>query len=185
MGHVRLGKLPATRKWNDVVALLARAPIEEVAGASADAAELSLRAGRDDPSLLQSFWLLTQLPLAARSGRFEEYLSSLEVQVSPQASLASVLGAISEHLDRHTAENGGRTDLGEIAQATLVQSVASTFWARTASTLRGEPRGRARRIGEVCGQGVLRTSRSRFPCEAHAQTPSATLSRAVPDTRQF
>ena len=56
MGHTRLGRLPATRKWNDVVALLSEgAPVDDIAGASADAAEASLSAARDDPALLHAF----------------------------------------------------------------------------------------------------------------------------------
>jgi len=67
MGHIRLGRLPATKKWQQVVALLSRgASLEQIAGASAEAAEISLEHARRDPALLQSFWLLTQLPLAAR-----------------------------------------------------------------------------------------------------------------------
>ena len=57
MGHIRLGRLPATKKWQQVVALLSRgASLEQIAGASADAAENSLEHARRDPALLQSFW---------------------------------------------------------------------------------------------------------------------------------
>jgi hypothetical protein len=68
MGHIRLGRLPATKKWKQVVALLAYgASTEQIAGASAEAAENSLEHARHDLALVQSFWLLTQIPLAARS----------------------------------------------------------------------------------------------------------------------
>jgi hypothetical protein len=70
MGHIRLGRLPATKKWQQVVALLSDgASLEQIAGASAEAAEISLGHAQHDPALVQSFWLLTQLPLAARSLR--------------------------------------------------------------------------------------------------------------------
>ena len=50
MGHIRLKRLPATRKWRDVVAfLLEDAPLERVASASADAAEGALQNARRDP----------------------------------------------------------------------------------------------------------------------------------------
>lgn len=68
MGHVWLGRLPATRKWQQVVSLLSEgATLERIAGASAEAAENSLGHARRDPALLHSFWLLTQIPLAARA----------------------------------------------------------------------------------------------------------------------
>jgi Trypsin len=61
---IRLGRLPATKRWQQVVALLAQgAPTEKVAGASAQAAEHALEHARGDPALLQSFWFLTQIPL--------------------------------------------------------------------------------------------------------------------------
>ena len=40
MGHLRLGELPRTRKWNDVVELVkSEANIDQVAAAALDAAE--------------------------------------------------------------------------------------------------------------------------------------------------
>ena len=40
MGHIRLGRLPRTWKWQQVVALLAEAAsVDRIAAASADAAE--------------------------------------------------------------------------------------------------------------------------------------------------
>src|SRR5262245_10917869 len=71
MGHIRLKRLPATRKWREVVGLLlADAPVERVAFASSDAAEAGLQGARRDPVLAYSLWLLTQLPLAARAPDF-------------------------------------------------------------------------------------------------------------------
>ena len=49
MGHVHLGRLPSTKRWQQVVALLsAGAPVEQIAGASAEAAENSLEHARND-----------------------------------------------------------------------------------------------------------------------------------------
>ncbi|MBO6716750.1 MAG: hypothetical protein JJ913_02200 [Rhizobiaceae bacterium] len=126
MGHVRLGRLPATRKWNEVVALLGeRAPVGDIAGASANAAEASLSAARDDPALLHAFWLLTQLPLAARSGDFERALADLGLDVPANPGLSDLAGAVAESVDRQALLAGGRTDLGELAQSAVVQSLAS------------------------------------------------------------
>jgi len=126
MGHIRLGRLPATKKWQQVVALLAREPgTEQIATTTADAAEVSLVHARCDPALLQSFWLLTQLPLAARSQNYPESLRSLGVEIRGDASLLETVSAFSAAVDRHVDRNGGRTDLGELAQHAAAESLAS------------------------------------------------------------
>jgi hypothetical protein len=126
MGHIRLGRLPATKKWQQVVALLAReAATEQIAAASAEAAEVSLAYARQDPALLQSFWLLTQLPLAARSPDYPESLRSLGVAVRGDPTLLETIGAFSAAVDRHVDRSGGRTDLGELAQHAAAESLAS------------------------------------------------------------
>ena len=117
MGHIRLGRLPQTRKWQYVVGLLgSSAPIDEVAAASAVAAESALREAFADPELTQTVWLLTQLPLAARSANFEAALRGLGLRIDAEPRLLELVGAVSEAVDRHAARVGGRPDLGELAQ---------------------------------------------------------------------
>jgi hypothetical protein len=71
MGHIRLHRLPASRQWHQVVALLSgEADSTAIAGASATAAESSVRHAHDDSALAQSFWLLMRIPIAARSADF-------------------------------------------------------------------------------------------------------------------
>ena len=79
MGHIRLGVLPKSRKWQQVVERLRLgADVADVAGLAADAAETSLKGASNDPAFLHAFWLLTQIPLAARGPAFAEDL----VQIS-------------------------------------------------------------------------------------------------------
>jgi hypothetical protein len=126
MGHIRLGRLPATKKWQQVIALLSReAAIEQVAAASAEAAEISLEHARLDPALSQSFWLLTQIPLAARSPNYPDSLRSLGVAVHATPSMMETIGAFSAAVDRHVDRSGGRTDLGELAQHAAAESLAA------------------------------------------------------------
>ena len=100
MGHIRLGRLPATKKWQQVVALLSdNVSLAEIAAASAEAAEASLAHARKDPALLYSFWLLTQLPIAARSPDFEDRLESLGLQTQSNPSLMDFVAALSEAID--------------------------------------------------------------------------------------
>lgn len=131
MGHIRLGNLPATRKWREVVGLLSSgAPADRVAAESADAAETGLRHARDDPALVHAFWLLTQLPLAARSPDFTASLEALGLDVGRDPSLMEIVGAFSEAIDREAESRGGRTDLGELAQLAAADSLAEVVGER-------------------------------------------------------
>jgi len=126
MGHIRLGRLPATKKWQQVVSLLSEgASLETIAGASAEAAESSLGHARRDPALLHSFWLLTQIPLAARAPDFPQNLQRLGLAVGDSPSLMEAVGAFSEAIDWHVERSGGRTDLGELAQTAAAESLAA------------------------------------------------------------
>ena len=81
MGHVRLGTLPKSRKWRQVVEeLRLGAGIGAVAASAADAAEASLEAASNDPAFLHAFWLLTQVPLAARGPDFADDLRRLALR---------------------------------------------------------------------------------------------------------
>src|SRR5574340_1374775 len=72
MGHQRLGWIPKTRKWQAVVdgvvgnGGLGSAEVERIALLTLDAASPALRANLNDPALVHTFYLLTQVALAAR-----------------------------------------------------------------------------------------------------------------------
>jgi len=75
MGHIRLGELPRTRKWVQVVGLIeGGAGTAQVANATITAAECGLSLASEDKGLVDTIWLLTQLPLAAKSDNFAESL---------------------------------------------------------------------------------------------------------------
>jgi len=100
MGHVRLGVLPRSRKWRQVVEhLRLGAGTEVVAASVASAAEASLKRASNDPAFLHAFWLLTQIPLAARGPTFAKDLRRLGLHVPDQPSLLDVTGAVSDEVD--------------------------------------------------------------------------------------
>ena len=127
MGHIRLGALPQSRKWRQVVDLLqVDAGVEKIAAAAADAAETSLQGAANDPAFLHAFWLLTQIPLAARGPTFAEDLHRLDLRVADHPSLMAIVAAFSDAVDRHARDRGGRTDLGEMAQMAAVEGLMAT-----------------------------------------------------------
>jgi hypothetical protein len=126
MGHIRLKRLPSSRKWDQVVALLAAGgPIDETAAASADASERALASARNDPALAQAFWLLTQIPLAARAPDFAEAARRAGVELGREPSLIEVVAALRDAVDRESFGRTGRTDLGEMARNAAAESLAA------------------------------------------------------------
>ena len=147
MGHIRLGRLPATRRWQQVVSLISEgAALGAIAGASAEAAESSFEHARNDPALFKSFWLLTQIPLAARS---PESLRSLGLRVGNRPSLMETVSAFSEAVDRHAEQRGGRTDLGELARNAANESFAAVAGADMPSLFGQTPEDARLAIGKL------------------------------------
>ncbi len=148
MGHVRLGVLPKSRKWNQVVEELRLGEeIDTVAASAADAAETALQGASEDPAFLHAFWLLTQVPLAARGPDFAGDLRRLGVRVPDQPSLINVVAAISATIDRYAREQGVRTDLGEMAQMAAVESLAALIGRTLPSLFKPGPEDVQRAIG--------------------------------------
>lgn len=134
MGHVRLGDLPRTHKWQEVVGLIeGGAGSAQVANATITAAERGLNLAARDKGLVETIWLLTQIPLAARGDDFATGLRNAGLDVSDSPSLMEVVGAFSDAIDRRLANNGGRTDLGEMAQMAASETMAKVIGSRTQS----------------------------------------------------
>jgi hypothetical protein len=126
MGHSRVGTLPKTRDWNAVVKLLREgAAVDEIAAASAKAAEASLPEIAREEALVRSLWLLAQIPRAARSADFAAALEGLDLETGRDPGLVDVVAALISSVDRHVARTGGRTDFGEIAQRAAAESLAT------------------------------------------------------------
>ena len=152
MGHVRLGVLPKSRKWRQVVdELRLGADIDAVAASAADAAEASLQGASNDPAFLHAFWLLTQIPLAARGPDFADDLRRLGLQAPDQPSLMDVVAAISGAVDRYARDRGGRTDLGEMAQMAAVESLTALVGPNLPSLFEPSPGEVQRAIGRLAG----------------------------------
>ena len=148
MGHVRLGVLPRTKLWNRVVEKLRLgAGVEAVAASVADAAETSLQTASKDPAFLHAFWLLTQIPLAARDPAFAEILRDLGVQVRDQASFMDLVAAITEAGESHTRGRGHRTDLGEMAQMAAIETVTALVGPKLPSLFEPGPEELQRELG--------------------------------------
>lgn len=67
MGHVRLGLLPRSKAWKEVVGLIAAgADVPQVANATISAAETAFSFVMNDLGYTEAVWLMTQLAIAAK-----------------------------------------------------------------------------------------------------------------------
>jgi hypothetical protein len=134
VGHIRLGALPRTRKWTQVVALIAAgAGANQVAQATLEAAEDGLKKAATDKGLLESFWLLTQIPFAARTPDFSNSLGQCGLDVPSSPGLVEITTAFVKAVDAVLPNNSGRTDIGEMAQMAAVETISQVIGQRTQS----------------------------------------------------
>lgn len=126
MGHTRIGRLPATRRWRQVIDLIGGgADVMQVASATAIAAEQALARAGDDPLLRRAVWLLTQIPLAARKDNFAAELRRLGLSVSHGPTLVEICAAMVGALDRLVSRHGRRGDFGEMAVLCAAESLTA------------------------------------------------------------
>lgn len=142
MGHIRLGNLPTSRKWQAVVALLIPgADVGVVAAASAEAAEATLDGAMGDQSIGHAFWLLTQLPLVAGHDDFVGGLARLGVHVDVNgANLFELGSALALALETNAWSDGKRTDLGAMARQAAVETILSVVGPKVPGLFDPSPR---------------------------------------------
>ncbi|MEO0765704.1 MAG: hypothetical protein AAFY75_06755 [Pseudomonadota bacterium] len=125
MGHIRLGTLPRSKKWREVVDLIATdASVEEIAEAAADASERDLARASHDPRFQFVSNLLVRLPLLARAPRFEDALTDLGMATSELDSVTGLLAGLGRTVDRNSFDLRGSSDAGELAKAALLESLS-------------------------------------------------------------
>jgi len=138
MGHQRLGTIPTSRKWSAVVAEVAGGTpgaegslplttvdaIVDVAQRALEAAEEGLRQAIDDKGLRYTFYLLTQIVLAARETDWRQELGILGITLTDEASVFELTGEIQRVIDGHLDSRGGATDISEMAQVAAGEAIA-------------------------------------------------------------
>lgn len=140
MGHIRLGTLPKSRKWREVVILLdSDAPLDDVAAAAAQASELDLGRASDDPTFQFVASLLIQMPLWARAPAFDEVLADLNFGPDPLSSVSSFLANLNDAIDQGFFELGGSSDPGELARSAFLETLSIEMRHRLPSLFKPTP----------------------------------------------
>jgi hypothetical protein len=128
MGHLRLGRLPKTRRWAEVIDLLdvgADGPAA-LADAVIRAAEHRLRQLARDQGLGYNFWLLTRVAWAARGQDFVESLSALGINVGPDASSLQVIAQVADRVRAELSSAPSSGDFAEIGSLALRTALTDT-----------------------------------------------------------
>jgi hypothetical protein len=125
MGHQRLGVLPRSQSWQQVIATITNgADVAAVAAATSRSAEMSMVDASADPAVRHAVWLLIQIPLAAREDDFAAALRRLGLRrVTAWPSLAEVTSVMMDAIDASVDKERGRTDFGELAQLCAAESL--------------------------------------------------------------
>jgi hypothetical protein len=128
VGHIRLGRLPKTRRWREVVELLDTSPAltGAVAASVVEAADTRLRQLGTEPALSYCYWLLTRVAWASRSEHFVTELAQLGLVVRPGTSTIAFISQVAD-IVRH--ENAGAVESGhfvELGSQALRHALAET-----------------------------------------------------------
>jgi len=137
MGHTRLGRIAKSRKWSAVVEIVAgegtsstsqRTIIDDVTLIAAEtlkAAEAGLDKATDDPGIKFTFYMLTQLVLAARKDNWKENLAKIGIQINETSTFFELNAEFQKAVDRYIFEHYRVTDINEIAIKSAGEALTS------------------------------------------------------------
>lgn len=154
MGHTRLGNLPKTREWKAVARQFANAgsdldgadqatsdfgyEVARIADAAMSAASAAFEVAKRDETLGDALFLLTQVALASRREQRDEALASLGIQLSGLPTPVALIAEVNRVLDDARLADGRFSDVGEMAQAALSETLAEWFRGGTGDLFASE-----------------------------------------------
>jgi hypothetical protein len=112
--------------------------VELLANRTLEAAEAGLRRAVLDEGLRYTFYLLTQIVLAAREPDWQDRLDRVGIQIDAESDLFDLTVGLQSAIDDHVERGGGATDLSEMAQRAAGEAIAQLAGPR-ANTLFGDP----------------------------------------------
>jgi hypothetical protein len=162
MGHTRLGQIPKSHAWSEVVDSLRpaqRNPVQsqeiaEIAASTLRAAEGGLRHAIVDKGLAQTFYLLTQLVLTSRQTNWSDSLRDLGIILKPTDSAFELAKEFQRAIDDYLLAKNLGSDISEIAQKAagealceLIAPRADTLFGNTGLELQNAVRGLSTKKG--------------------------------------
>ena len=118
--------------------------VERVATKAMEASAGAVRAAKEDGGVVPVFYLLTQLALAARRPDFLDALDQIGIHLSADATNLDLTVEVHRVLDDTFFAGGRRSDVGELAQLALGETLAGYLRAQPRDML-GDNIGQLRR----------------------------------------
>lgn len=127
MGHLRLGRLPKTRNWREVIELLDTSPHDTgaIAAAVANAADRRFRQVASDQAVAYCWWLLVRVVWAAR-GSFVTELRRLGIDTTADTSALALIAQITERVRQEQSRLPPSGHFAEIASLALRRALSET-----------------------------------------------------------
>ena len=125
MGHIRLGRLPKTYKWKQVVESLAfsGSSLPEIVSLTSQASEKVLTSSKYIDGLANCYWLFTNIAQASRTDDFIQNLNEIGINILEKDSGVNVLKKIFDYASTGLKNTGSNTVLDQIA----IDSFKSAF----------------------------------------------------------
>lgn len=143
MGHQRLGKIPKSKPFAKVIALISGTAkigtsggggagisivedVEDIAAATLLAARAGLDDARQDRGLCDTFYLLTQLVLAAKDEvNWRERFAEIGISLGGDAGMFEFASELQYAIQDRFDANGAYSDIAEMARKSAVNAVKS------------------------------------------------------------
>jgi len=166
MGHTRLGTIPKTLQWKEIVGLFTGATfpgamasatnVADIAAKALDATEEGLHRATADSGVRYTFFLITQVALASRTPDWESTLRKHGVHLSPDSTVFDLASQLQDAIDRYVSRtDSGATDLSEIAQKAAGEAITRVATSGTGKLFDTELREAVRPLSTKKGFGEL------------------------------
>jgi len=133
MGHIRVGRLPKSRRWSEIIVLLGDedAAVSDVAKAVVVAARHAYEVAGADPGITESVRIMAQLAVASRNDDFENSLRASGFPVEPQSDAIGFLDHVFQEADRRYGRIADRTIFTEFASAAMREALTEAVSAQS------------------------------------------------------